>query len=182
VSLFELFVGAQAWASAAGAEHHGPSIHEIWFPLGNFLIFAFLIWRYALPPVRGFLQSRRQEFLAAVEEISAKKRQAESLVQDYRSRLAGLDNEIAALRVSLRDEGEREKNKLLSEARTLAAKISDDADLLANQEVLTARQQLRREMAAQAEVLAQELLRRHISAPDQGRLVEGFIRSIGQPR
>jgi F-type H+-transporting ATPase subunit b len=182
VTLFDLFVGAQAWASAAGAEHHGPSIHEIWFPLGNFLIFAFLIWRYALPPVRGFLQSRRQEFLAAIEEISAKKRQAEALVQDYRSRLAGLDNEIVALQVSLRDEGEREKNKLLSEARTLAAKISDDADLLANQEVLMARQQLRREMAAQAVVLAQELVRRHISGPDQGRLVEGFIQSIGQPR
>lgn len=182
MSLLELFVGAQAWASAAAAEHHSPSIHEIWFPLGNFLIFAFLIWRYALPPVRGFLQSRRQEFLTAVEEISAKKRQAEALVQDYRTRLAALDNEVAALQASLREEGEREKNKLLSEARALASKIRDDADLLAQQEVFMARQQLRREMAAQSAAAAQDLVRRHIAGPDQGRLVEGFIRSIGQTR
>ena len=180
MSLLELFVGAQAWASAAAAEHHGPSIHEIWYPLGNFLIFAFLIWRYALPPVRGFLQSRRQEFLTAVEEVSAKKRQAEALVRDFRSRLAGLDNEVIALQAALRDEGEREKNKLLNEARALATKIKDDADFLANQEVLMARQQLRRQMAAQATAAAQELARRHISRPDQGRLVEGFIQSIGQ--
>ena len=53
MSLFEFLFSAQAWASSAAAEHHGPSIHEIWFPVGNFLIFAFIIVRFALPPVRG---------------------------------------------------------------------------------------------------------------------------------
>jgi F-type H+-transporting ATPase subunit b len=180
--LIELFLGAQAWASAAAAEHHAPSIHEIWFPLGNFLIFAFLIWRYALPPVRDFLQSRRQEFLTTVEEASAKKRQAESAVQDFRARLAGLGNEVAALQAALRDEGEREKTKLLRDAQALALKIRNDADFLANQEVLMARQQLRDEMAAKAAAAARELVGRHMSAPDQARLVQGFIQSIGQTR
>ena len=109
MSLFEFLFSAQAWASSA-AEHHGPSIHEIWFPVGNFVIFAFIIVRYALPPVRGFLQSRRAEVLATIEELSAKNRQAETLVQDYRGRLAVLDKEVAALQASLRDDGEREKN------------------------------------------------------------------------
>jgi hypothetical protein len=83
VSLFEFFGVAQAWASAAEAENHAPPISQIWFPLGNFLIFAFIIVYYALPPVRNFLRSRRDQIIAMIQEASAKKQQAESIVQDY---------------------------------------------------------------------------------------------------
>jgi F-type H+-transporting ATPase subunit b len=180
VSLIEFFVGAQAWASAAAGEHPGPSIHEIWFPLGNFLIFVFILVHYALPPVRSFLDSRREQVLATVAESAAQKRRAEALVRDYQARLASLNKEVAALQASLLDDGEREKNKLLNEAQTLAAKIKDDANFLADQEVKMASQKLRSEMAAQVEAAARELVRRNLSAADQGRLIDRFIRSIGQ--
>jgi F-type H+-transporting ATPase subunit b len=180
VSFFELFGVAQAWASAAEAEHHAPSIHQIWLPLGNFLIFAFIIVRYALPPVRNFLQSRRDAVLAAVREAAAKRQQAEALVQDYKGRLAQVEQERQAIAASLRAEGEREKAKLLSDAQTLGAKIKEDARFLADQEVRVARQKIREEMAGQAEASARELVKQHLSSADQGRLVGDFIQSIGQ--
>lgn len=182
MSLAELFFTAQAWASSAAGEPHGPSIHEIWFPLGNFLIFAFIIVRYALPLVRGFLHSRRDEVLATIEESAAKKRQAEALVLNYQARLADLDKESAAIQASLRDDGEREKSKLFSDAQTLAAKITEDARFLADQEFRMARQKMREEMAGRAEALARELVQRNLSPADQGRLVEDFIQNIGQVR
>ncbi|MDH3443462.1 MAG: ATP synthase F0 subunit B [Deltaproteobacteria bacterium] len=182
MSLLELFFTAQAWASSATGEPHGPSIHEIWFPLGNFLIFAFIIARYALPPVRSYLRSRREEVVAALEEASAKKRQAEALVQDYRGRLAVVAKEIAEIEAALRGDGEKEKNKLLSEAQTLAASIKDDARFLADQEFKMARQKLREQMASRAEEAARELARRNLSAADQGRLMDDFIQGIGQVR
>ena len=127
MSFFELFGVAQAWASAAEAEHHAPSIHQIWFPLGNFLIFAFIIVHYALPPVRNFLRSRYDEVLAAVRAAALRRQQAEAIVQDYMGRLARVEQELQSIAVSLRDEGEREKAKLLRDAQTLAAKIKEDA-------------------------------------------------------
>jgi F-type H+-transporting ATPase subunit b len=180
VSFFEIFAVAQAWASAAEAEHHAPSIHDIWFPLANFLIFAFIIVRYALPLVRNFLQSRHDAVLATVREAAAKKKQAEAIVQDYRDRLARVEQESQTIAASLRAEGEREKAKLLSDAQTLAAKIKEDARFLADQEVRMARQKIREEMASEAETRARELVQRHLVATDQGRLVEDFIQSIGQ--
>ena len=182
MSLSEFFFSAQAWASSAAGDSHGPSIHEIWFPLGNFLIFAFIIVRYALPLVRGFLHSRREEVLATIEESALMKRQAEALVQDYQARLANLDKESAAIQASLREDGEREKSKLLGEAQTLAAKITEDARFLADQEFRMARQKLREEMAGRAEARARELVQRNLSAADQGRLVEDFVQSIGATR
>jgi F-type H+-transporting ATPase subunit b len=182
VIFYEFFFAAQAWAASGASEHHGPSIHEIWFPLGNFLIYAFIIARYALPAVRGFLNSRRQEVVATIEEASAKKQQAEAFVREYRARLAGLDNEAAAIIASLRQDGELLKNKLLEEAKTLAAKIKEDARFLADQEFNVARQKLREEMADRAEAESRALAQRNLSAADQGRLVEDFIQNIGQTR
>jgi F-type H+-transporting ATPase subunit b len=178
--IYDLLFAAPAWAAAG--EHHAPSIHEIWFPLANFLIYAFIIARFALPAVRNFLQARRQQVVATVEEASAKKQQAEAFVQDYRARLAGLEKEVAAISLSLRNDGELLKNRLLDEARKLAGKIKEDARLLANQEFNMARQKLLEEMADRAEAAARESARRNLSAADHGRLVEEFMQGIGQAR
>jgi F-type H+-transporting ATPase subunit b len=180
--IFDFLFAAPAWASSAAAEHHAPSIHEIWFPLANFIIYALIIVRFALPAVRGFLNSRRQEVLATVEEAAAKKQQAEAFVQDYRARLAGLENEIAAISVSLRNDGELLKSRLLDEAKILASKIKEDTRLLADQEFNVARQKLLIEMADQAEAAARDLAQRNLTLADQGRLAEDFIYNIGQAR
>lgn len=181
MSLLDVFITAQAWASEAGGHgaHHVPSINEIWFPLGNFLIYAFIIVKFAVPLVRSFLASRRDEVVATIEQASAKKQQAEALVKEYRSKVAGLDSEIQSMQSSLREDGEREKAKLLAEAEMLAAKIKEDARFLGEQEVKMARQQIRREMADQAEAAARDLITKNLSAADQSRLVQEFIQRIG---
>lgn len=183
MTLVDLFATAQAFASeAAGAEHHAPSINDIWFPLANFLIYAFIIVKFALPPIRDFLKSRRAHVVTALEQSSAKKRAAEALVSEYRAKLAGAEKEIQSIHASLRDEGEREKAKLVSEAQTTAAKIRQDADFLADQEVKMARRHLREEMAAEAEAAARQLVTRNLTGADQSRLIDDFIQTIGSSR
>lgn len=180
-TMLDLFATATLWA-ASGVEHHEPSINDLWFPLGNFLIYVFIIVKFALPVVRDFLASRRQEVISTIARAAAKKAAAETLVSDYRAKIAALDEETQSIRRALRDEGEREKARLVSEAHALAAKIGEDARFLAAQEVKTARQNLRQVMAAQAETTARELIQRHISAGDQNRLAEEFIEEMGRAR
>jgi F-type H+-transporting ATPase subunit b len=174
MSLFDILTVAQAWASAAEAEHHAPSIHQIWFPLANFLIFVWILKRFALPLVRDFLRSRREEVLTTVQSAAENKRRAEAIVQDYKSRLARLDQEAQAIEASLRAEGERQ------EAQALTKKILEDARFLADQEVKMARQKIREEMASLAGARARELIQRHITPADQLRLAEEFLREMGQ--
>ena len=181
MSLFELFTVAQVWASAA-AERHAPSITQILFPLGNFLIYAFIIKKFALPVVRDFLRSRRQEILTSIQGAAESKQRAEAVVQDYQGRLARADQEGQSIQAQLRAEGERERAKLLREAEGLAVKISEDARFLADQEVKIARQKIRVEMANQAQASARELIQRRLSSGDQGRLVEDFMQNIGRTR
>lgn len=181
MNLLELFTTAQAWA-AGGTEHHTPPISDLIFPTLNFLIYAFIIVKYAFPLVRNFLRSRREEVISVITLASAKKQQAEALVREYKTKLAGLDKEVQSIQASWRDEAEREKAKQLIEAQSLAAKIKEDAQFLAEQEVKIARQKIREDMANQSEATARELVRQHLSPADQSRLATEFIQHIGQAR
>ena len=181
MSALDLFTVANAWAAGSG-EHHTPTIDEVIFPAINFILYAAVLYYFALPVLRGFLRSRREDIVATMAQASAKKQQAEALVSEYRAKLAGVDQEIGALQTTVRNESEAEKGKLLREAQTMAAKIREDARFLAEQEANVARQTIREEMASQAEATARELLRRNISPADQGRLAQDFIQSIGSAR
>jgi F-type H+-transporting ATPase subunit b len=181
VSALDLFTVASAWA-AGGGEHHTPTIDEVIFPAINFVIYAAVLYYFALPGVRNFLRARREEVVATMAQASAKKQQAEALVSEYSAKLAAADQEIRALQTTVSSEGEAEKGKLLSEAQTMAAKIREDARFLADQEAKAARQKIREELANQAEAAARDLLQRNISSADQGRLAQDFIQGIGSTR
>jgi len=180
VNGLNLFAAANAWASTAGAEHHAPSIGEVILPAINFIIYAGVLYYFALPLVRSFLRSRREDVLATMAQASAKKQQAEALVNEYRAKLAAVEQEIKSLLLALREEAEREKDKLLSDARAMAAKILEDARFLGEREVAVARESVREELANQAENQARDLVQRNISPSDQGRLAQEFIQQIGQ--
>lgn len=176
-----LFVVSELWASsAAGGEEHAASVTQLLFPVINFLIFLYLVKRFALPLVRSHLRSRRDEIVTALAEAEESKRSAEALVRDYRARLARIREESQRLRAELVAEGERERAKLLSEAGDLATRIKADADFLAEQEVKLARQKLREEMARSAEATAHRLLRAGLEPADQKRLVEEFLSGVGR--
>jgi F-type H+-transporting ATPase subunit b len=182
VTLLELLFNATVWASSAQAEHHPPSIHGIWFPLANFLIFAYVIKRFALPLVRDFLVSRRAAVLTTVNEATQRRERAEAMVQEYKGRLAGLDQETQSIEALWRADAEREKARLLKEGEASAAKIEQDARFVADQEVKVARHKIRQEIANQAEATARSLIERNISPDDHERLAREFIDNIGQIR
>ncbi|MGE5217434.1 MAG: hypothetical protein ACM3SP_10585 [Chloroflexota bacterium] len=183
MNLLEFFGPAQAWASAAaGAEQHAPPISDVIYPAINFAIYAAILYYFALPLVRSFLRSRREEIVQTIAQSTSKKQQAEAFVKEYKAKLAGVEQEAQTIQTSLLREGENEKARLLSETRTLAAKIQDDARFLADQEAKMARQKLREELADHAEAMAVELVRKNISAADQSRLAGEFIQGIGRAR
>ena len=179
--LFAALFLSELWAaSSAGVEEHASSVAQVIFPFINFLIFAYLIKRFLLPLIKNYLRSRREEIVAALGEADESKRRAEAMAQEYRARMARLEEETKRLHEELRADGEMEKAKLLKEGQELAAKIRTDVDFLAEQEVKLARQRLREEIARLAQAAAQKLIQSHLTPADQKRLVEEFLSGAGE--
>jgi F-type H+-transporting ATPase subunit b len=175
-----LWAAPAALASEAAEAHAGAA--SLLFPLINFLIFLFLIYRFVFPLAREFFKKRRADMAAAVAEADEARRQAEAVLADYRSRLARLADELRAIRALFLAEAEKEKTRLLTEAGEIAARVKTDADLLAAQEVRLARQELRREIVEAAGKTAEKLVRDHLGAADEKRIVSEFLGEIGAAR
>jgi F-type H+-transporting ATPase subunit b len=182
ILLAALFLSVVWAAPAAAAEEHAASVTELFFPFINFVIFLYLIKRFVLPLVADFLKSRREGIAASIREADEAQQRADALLGDYKNRLARLAEEIRSIRESLRADGEREKNKLLTEANEIAARIKSDADLLAEQEIRQARQTLRREIVDAARAAAETIIRQNLSPADQKRMVAEFLTEVGAAR
>ena len=176
------FLAAQVWAAEAAEHHEDASISGIIFPLINFVLYAGIIVFFVFPLVRDFLRSRRDQILTAVNDAAAHEQRAEALLEEYKVRLAKLDEESKSIQEELRLDGEREKARLLSEAEVLATKIKTDAQFLAEQEMKMAKQQVREDMAEAARAAAVELVQRNLSGADRTRLMDESIQEIRQVR
>ncbi|MBI4524850.1 MAG: F0F1 ATP synthase subunit B [Deltaproteobacteria bacterium] len=175
MKIWALLFLAQAWAAPAGSDEHAASIYQIIFPLVNFVIFVYLLKRFALPWARSEMRSRRDDILSAVRDANEGKRRSDEMVRDYQGRLAGLSEEAEQIRKMLRKEGEAEKERLVRDAETLSLRMKADADFLAEQEVKIARHQVRQEIARLAEEAAHKMVQRHLTEADQKTLVEDFM-------
>lgn len=137
-----------------------------------FLIFVYLLWRFAVGPIVKVLDTRQ-------DKISESLMAAERMQQELRDSAAKNEEVMAQAR--------REAQEVLSSARSNADQIvtraneeaAASADEFLNraqetlrQETAQARLQLRQEVADLAVNAAGKILRKEISADDQRKLVE----------
>lgn len=137
-----------------------------------FLIFVYLLWRFAVGPIVKVLDTRQ-------DKISESLMAAERMQQELRDSAAKNEEVMAQAR--------REAQEVLNSARSNADQIvtraneeaAASADEFLNraqetlrQETAQARLQLRQEVADLAVNAAGKILRKEISADDQRKLVE----------
>ena len=184
VSIGFLFVSAALWAAEeghgaqGGHDGGGSQLLVLAFYAINFVLFVLVLRRYALPAVRESLRRRRDTIVQALSEAKRAKEEAENLRREYEQKLAGLAAEQERLRAQALEAAEREKGRALEEARRMAERIQTEVRLVAQREVEEARRLLRQEVAEQAVRIATELIRTRLTATDQSRLLQDFVREV----
>jgi len=164
-----------------GEGHHGehvPSVSELLFPAINFLIFAFILWKYVIPPVRGALRQRREKIAQALYEAKRAKEEAQSLRSEYEQRLAGLAAEQEKMRAQALEAAERERDRIVEEARQMAERVKNEVQQIAQREVEEARRTLRQEVANQAVRMATELVQSRLGQADHRRFVQDLVTEV----
>ena len=140
----------------------------------------FVLRKYALPAVRESLRKRRETIAQALNEAKRAKEEAETLRREYEKKLAGLAAEQEQLRRQGLEIAEREKGKILEEARKMAERARTEAQQIAQREVEEARRLLRKEVAEQATRIATELVRSRLTSADQSRLVQDLVQEVNK--
>ncbi|MFQ5666775.1 MAG: hypothetical protein ACE5I7_10135 [Candidatus Binatia bacterium] len=174
-----LFAARVATASEGPAAHGGGiPVGTLVFSTINLALFAWILARFVLPPVRDWVRDRRGRVINALEEAAAAKAAAAQLLAEWNGRLAQLDETIAERRAQAQQDAQRERDRVLAAAHKRAEAIRKDAERAAAYEVRRTQQQLRAELVRQAVARAQEQARVQWSDAHQRRLVADFLEEV----
>jgi len=166
-----------------GEEHEAPSIEwlQLGFQVFNFAALIAILYFAGRGPVRRALQARHQQIQSDLVSAAETRAAAQGRFEHQEKRLAALEHEIAAITASIKHEAEAEKLRLIAMAEDRARRIREETEFMIEQQVKQAEEDLRREVAAAAVVLAEKIVRSQLGASDQQRLIDSFVGDISTP-
>ncbi len=168
---------------ASGGSGHADSgviLKDFAYRCFNFALLVGLVAYFVTKPIRKGLKGRTEEIEKTLADAQVAKEAAEAKHLEYSEKLAKATEEIASITDSIRREGELERDKIIAAAKELAINVEQEAENKAAGVVTKARTALREEAASLAVELAEDMLKKQVSADDQKRLVEEYMQKVGE--
>jgi F-type H+-transporting ATPase subunit b len=146
--------------------------------LVNFGIVLFIIgWKVG--PMAGQMAAKRSdEIKSALDEAARLRNDAKDKLGEYDRKLRAAETEIDQMIKEMRADAESEKQRIIAAAEAQAAALKKDAEERIAAEIDRARHTLQREVAAAASAVAERVLAEKITAADQAKLVDTFLRDV----
>lgn len=173
-------LGATA-AFASGGEGGGHfNWEELIYRCINFGILITAIIVVLRKPLGSALKGRVDGIKEELADLEAKREEARKEFALIEKRLADAVGEREAILGEFRQQGEREYQKILDNAKLLADRIKSQAQFTIEQETALAKAELRKEVAELSASVAEDLLKQNINAEDQTRLVGEYLAKVQQ--
>jgi F-type H+-transporting ATPase subunit b len=170
---------------AAGDAAHGgdrsDDLKDLLYRIINFsllVIILFVVLRKV--GIKQFFASRGEEIQKKLEELKKNKEEAERKYRELEKRLQAFDEHKQDVIEQFRAEGLAEKERIVADARLKVNQIIEEAETAIHQEMQTARQRLKAEVAALTTRKAEEIILREMTERDQFKLVNDFIERVGK--
>ncbi len=174
---------AESGAEEEG-EHHAPMITPaklkdlFWLTL-NFLGLVIILVKFLAKPISSALTGRQEQIREELENLKAKRDEAERSYKEFESRLAGMEKEMEAVVEKAVALAETEKKRILEEAERAAEDIKRQAKAAVLAEMVDAKRKLRDEVAEQAAAMAEELIVKNLTPADQITITEQYLERVG---
>jgi F-type H+-transporting ATPase subunit b len=145
----------------------------------NLAIFVGLLYYFLRGPLREALRTRREGIRRELKRAQAEADAANAKLREVEARLSRLDTEVSDIRAHAEKEAEEERERIRLSAEQEAAKLRDQARREIESAGKAAQQQLREYAAEQSVRMAEEIIRRDISAEDDVRLIDMEVQELG---
>lgn len=136
------------------------------------------VWAIKKADMKKALADRQAGIDKSLREADELKAAAEKKFAEYNQKLAQAHIEAEELQKRIREEGIAEKARIVAEAKTAAERIKDQARIMADQEIIRARTELREEASHLAVQLAAQTLKSAMRTDDQDRLVGEYLTKV----
>jgi F-type H+-transporting ATPase subunit b len=166
----------------ASSEGEGGHDSKEWIDLGkktfDFIVLVGLLYWLLAAQIKEFFSGRRVEIKKTLEESVEKKADAEKKYREYSEKLDKASVEIDGIFEMIKAQGITEKQKIIEDAEKAAKKMKEDAHTRIEQELKGASDQLKAQAVQLSVQMAEEIIKRSITAQDHEAMVEEYMNKV----
>jgi F-type H+-transporting ATPase subunit b len=166
----------------AAAEGEGGHDSKEWIDLGkktfDFIVLVGLLYWLLAAQIKEFFSGRRAEIKKTIEESVEKKTEAEKKYREYSEKIDKASVEIDGIFEMIKSQGITEKQKIIEDAEKAAKKMKEDARTRIEQELKGASDQLKAQAVQLSVQMAEEILKRSITAQDHEVMVKEYMDKV----
>jgi F-type H+-transporting ATPase subunit b len=129
-------------------------------------------------PVSQALNGRINGIKTELEELEAKKNEAEKKLAQYNEQIATLGREAEKIIAEYKRQGEAARDRILEESKKAAVKLEEQARRTIENEFKNAKLRLQEDILEKALTKAEELVKDRITSEDQNRLVDEYLDKV----
>ncbi len=150
----------------------GINVWNLIVQLIAFIIFLWLLWRFALGPIVKVLDQRQERIRESVEAAERMKQELAATAARNEEVLAEARQQASQIVAQAREAGDASIARARDAANAQAEEYLSRAEASLRQETEQARQQLRQEVAGLAVTAAGKIVRKELDPASQSRLIE----------
>jgi len=144
----------------------------------NFGLLVFLGVKFGKKPLHDALVKRKDSIVRELEEARRLRESAEKRLAEYEAKLDKIHEDLDRVRSEFREQGEREKERIVAEAKERRERMKKDAELLLTQEAKQLKQELIVEVVGETTRLAAEILSKEMTLGDHDKFAEKFLAEL----
>jgi F-type H+-transporting ATPase subunit b len=144
----------------------------------NFGILVLVVNRYGRKALANGLVKRKEGITREIDEATRMRKSAEERLEQYEAKLAKISDELERVRREFREQGERDKERIIQEAKERRERMRKDTEFVLLQEAKQIRHELLAEVVAQATRVATEILSKNTTLGDHDRFAEAFLHQL----
>jgi F-type H+-transporting ATPase subunit b len=144
------------------------------------MILGAALFYFLRKPLAKFLENRKASVTSELAEAKSLHEEAKEMLAKYQAKLDGLEGERTKLLEEYRALGMAESDKIIAEAEQRAKQMEREADQTITQEIAAAKAALEAEVVMLATEMAEEVMRKELSATQHKGFIDGFLTDLEQ--
>jgi len=145
----------------------------------NFIVLMIILVKFGAKPIANGLGARRKQIRDEIEDLEAKKVDAEKAYKEFSAKLESVEKDVDSIVEKAVAQAEVEKVRIIEAAEKSAADIKRAAEMAIANEITAAKRSLKVSVTEQAAIMAEELIVKNLTADDQVKIIEDYLDKVG---
>ncbi|HLQ72668.1 MAG TPA: F0F1 ATP synthase subunit B [Bacillota bacterium] len=164
--------------SALGGLNVGDMLAQLFF----FIVLLVLVRKFAWGPVMNMMKNREEYVANEIDQAEKSRKEAEEASEKAQEQLKQMRQESQQMLDDAKSAGKKQEQEIVEAARVEAERIKDAALADIENEKEKAVQALQDQVASLSVLIASKVIEKELTADDQEKLINEYIKEVGEER